>query len=64
MNRHWQAIVESKRGERARLAALPFSEKVALLEAMKERSRVIRHSSVSKSAMRSTGGKSRAPSEI
>lgn len=36
-----QQILESKRATRSRLAALPFSEKVKLLEKLRDRSRVI-----------------------
>lgn len=32
-----QAILDSKRAERGRLAALPFSEKVAMLEKLRDR---------------------------
>lgn len=37
MNEQWKAILESKRRERVRLAGLPFSEKVALLEKLRDR---------------------------
>ncbi len=36
-----QKILESKRAARKRLAALPFSEKVKLLEKLRDRSRAI-----------------------
>ncbi len=37
MNEQLKAILESKRRERARLTALPFSEKVPLLEKLRDR---------------------------
>ena len=37
MNEQWKRILESKRIERVRLAALPFSEKIALLEKLRDR---------------------------
>ena len=37
MNQQWKAILISKRRERERLAALPFSEKVALLDKLRDR---------------------------
>lgn len=37
MNEQWKIILESKRRERSRLAALPFSEKIMLLEKMRDR---------------------------
>ena len=37
MNAQLKAILESKRRERQRLAALPFSEKVPLLERLRDR---------------------------
>ncbi len=36
-----EIILESKRRERSRLAALPFSEKVGLLEIMRDRALAI-----------------------
>lgn len=41
MNEQWKVILESKRRERARLADLPFSEKVSLLEQMRDRALLI-----------------------
>lgn len=41
MSGRMQQILESKRATRSRLAALPFSEKVKLLEKLRDRSRVI-----------------------
>lgn len=41
MNEQWKIILESKRRERARLATLPFSEKIALLEQLRDRAMVI-----------------------
>ena len=40
MNPRIRAVLESKRAERLRLAALPFSEKVALLEQLRDRAMV------------------------
>ena len=37
MNARIRAVLESKRTERVRLAGLPFSEKVALLEQLRDR---------------------------
>ena len=37
MNDQWKAILISKRRERERLAALPFSEKIPLLEKLRDR---------------------------
>ncbi len=41
MNEQWKTILESKRRERSRLAALPFSEKIVLLEKMRDRALAI-----------------------
>ena len=41
MNAQMRAILESKREARLRLAALPFTEKVALLEHLRDRSLAI-----------------------
>lgn len=41
MNDRMNAVLESKRKERSRLAALPFSEKIALLEKMRDRALAI-----------------------
>ena len=41
MNTRMQAIVESKQAMRRQLAALPFSEKVVLLEKLRDRSLAI-----------------------
>ena len=37
MNDQWKAILISKQRERERLAALPFSEKIPLLEKLRDR---------------------------
>ncbi len=47
MNDRMNTILESKRKERSRLAALPFSEKVALLEKMRDRALAIAASPLS-----------------
>jgi len=47
MNDRMNAILESKRKERSRLAALPFSEKIALLEKMRDRALAIAASPLS-----------------
>lgn len=47
MNDRMNAILASKRKERSRLAALPFSEKVALLEQMRDRALAIAASPLS-----------------
>ena len=41
MNEQWKVILESKRRERARLADLSFSEKIGLLEQMRDRALLI-----------------------
>ncbi len=41
MNERMKAIRASKQAERRRLAGLPISEKVAILEKMRDRSRAI-----------------------
>ena len=41
MNDWMRKILESKRAARRRLAALPFSEKVKMLEQLRDRARVI-----------------------
>ncbi|HOX56046.1 MAG TPA: hypothetical protein P5205_02795 [Candidatus Paceibacterota bacterium] len=41
MNDWMRRVLESKRETRKRLAALPFSEKVILLEKLRDRSRLI-----------------------
>jgi hypothetical protein len=47
-----QKMLESKRQARQNLAALPFSEKVKLLEKLRDRSRAIAASSLRKQAVR------------
>ncbi len=46
MNTQMQAIIESKQAMRRQLAALPFSEKVVLLEKLRDRSLAIAASSL------------------
>jgi hypothetical protein len=46
MSRRMQKILESKRALRKRLAALSFSQKVALLEQLRDRSLLIAASSL------------------
>ncbi len=46
MNERMRAILESKRQERNRLAALPFSEKIPLLEKLRDRAMSIQNSSL------------------
>ena len=46
MNAQLKAILESKRRERQRLAALPFSEKVPLLERLRDRALVLAASTI------------------
>lgn len=41
MNEQMKAILESKRRERGRLAALPFSGKIPLLEKLRDRAMTI-----------------------
>lgn len=41
MTELWQQILESKRVARIRRAALPFAEKLRLLEQLRDRSRLI-----------------------
>ncbi len=47
MNDRMNAVLESKRKEQSRLAALPFSEKIALLEKMRDRALAIAASPLS-----------------
>ncbi len=58
MNEQWQAILKSKRRERARLAALPFSEKVVLLEKLRDRALAVAGSGLYR-AHEPAGGKAR-----
>jgi hypothetical protein len=46
MNARTKAMLKSKRTERRRLAALPFSEKVALLERLRDRALAVAGSSL------------------
>ena len=46
MNEQIQAILKSKRRERSRLAALPISEKIAILEKLRDRALSIAGSSL------------------
>ena len=46
MNAQMQVILESKRRERHRLAALPFSEKIPLLEKLRDRAMAIEGSAL------------------
>lgn len=46
MNERMRAILESKRLERGRLAALPFSGKIPLLEQLRDRALAIENSSL------------------
>ena len=46
MNAQMQAILESKRRERTRLAALSFSEKIPLLEKLRDRALAIEDSAL------------------
>ena len=41
MNEQWEAILESKQRERSRLASLSFTEKVAILEKLRDRALAI-----------------------
>ena len=41
MNQWMKTMLESKRQERGRLRSLPFDEKIALLERMRDRARAI-----------------------
>lgn len=41
MSEHLRRILESKRALRSRLASLPFAEKIALLEKLRDRSLTI-----------------------
>jgi hypothetical protein len=51
VNKQWDAISESKKQERQRLAALPFSEKVAILEKLRDRARSIADSPLRKTRL-------------
>ena len=44
MNADWQRIAESKAAYRTKLSRLPFDEKVALLEQMRDRNKGIKRS--------------------
>ena len=46
MNERMRAILESKRRERSRLAALPFSGKIPLLERLRDRAVSIENSAL------------------
>lgn len=46
MNDHMRDILESKRRERQRLAALPFAEKIPILEALRDRALMIEGSAL------------------
>ncbi len=49
MNEWMRKILESKRQTRSRLAALPFSEKVKILERLRDRSLLIASSDLRRS---------------
>ena len=52
MNERMRKILESKRAMRKQLAALPFSEKVKLLERLRDRARSIAASPLKRSTAR------------
>ena len=52
MSERMRRILESKRTMRRRLSALPFSEKVKLLEQLRDRSRLIASSPLKRRANR------------
>lgn len=61
MKAQWNAILESKRRERARLAALPFAEKIVLLEKLRDRAWTLSKSDLrAKGTVRETTGRYRS----
>lgn len=55
MNDSLRRIIEAKRAERDRLAALPFARKLEILEQLRARSLELGRSSLRKASPRDTG---------